>query len=210
MVCVVIFCAGCTSVPGSQSPANSDMMTTTPVTNVSLAAFALTTADLPTGFNIETSREKSADEVGTLAKDLGWQRGYVTICSFPSNTTNSSSAITQTITVYPKEKMSGIVSLINTNERQQTGMDFSDMQLPATGPDTFAFSAQVTNKTTEPATTENSITWAPDTRESAPGEGYFEVIFYKGEILEVIRVSGPGAHYDALKTLAETAYAKLD
>ncbi|MEN6396141.1 MAG: hypothetical protein ABFC78_06635 [Methanoregula sp.] len=186
------------------------MANITPVTNVSLAAFALTTSDLPAGFNIETSRQKSADEISTLAKDLGWQQGYVTVYTFPSNNTNGSSMITQTITVYPKEKMPGVVSLINTNERQQTGLNFLNMPLPATGPDTYAFSAEDTNKTTEPATTENKIGGSPDTKESAPGEGYFEVIFYKGDILEVIRMSGAGAHYDTLKTLAETAYAKLE
>ena len=35
-----------------------------------------------------------------------------------------------------------------------------------------------------------------------------EVIFVKGTVTEVIRMTGPAAQYDTLKSLAETAYAK--
>jgi hypothetical protein len=35
-----------------------------------------------------------------------------------------------------------------------------------------------------------------------------EVIFVRDTVTEVIRMTGPGAQYDTLKSLAETAYAK--
>jgi len=209
VVCAIVFCSGCTSVSGSQNTVPTETITpATTATNISLSTFALTTADLPDGSKIETSRQKSADDVGTIAKDLGWQQGYVMIGSIPPDNTTAASVVTQTITVYSEDKMFNIVSIINTNDRQLTGFVFSDMPRPATGPNTRAFSAVVSNKTIEPEGTGNIIgSKGNDTSKAA--EGYFEVIFSKGNILEVIRMSGPGADYDTLKLLSEKAYAKL-
>jgi hypothetical protein len=44
---------------------------------------------------------------------------------------------------------------------------------------------------------------------TAPPVGFTEVVFGKGNILEVIRMTGPGTQYSILKTLAETAYNKI-
>jgi hypothetical protein len=156
-----------------------------------------------------SGRQKSAGEMSTLAKDLGWQEGYISVYSLPDNSSGGPTTITQTITVYSGKDMSSIVSLVDKNERQQTGLEFSDLPLPATGPETRAISAAVANKTPTPTATGGMIAIAEETKTSVTTEGYSEVIFGKGEILEVIRISGPDAQYDTLKTLAETAYAKL-
>ena len=95
-------------------------------------------------------------------------------------------------------------------EQQQKDLTFSGLPLPATGPDTRALSATAVH--THPCF-HNGHGGLSDqlarTGTSAPAEGYIEVIFAKGEILEVIRMTGPGAQNDTLKTLAEAAYAKL-
>jgi hypothetical protein len=209
IVCAAVLAAGCTTTSGTQGAKAPDTAVTVSSANVSLAPLILTPADVPAGFNLVTSREKSANEVGSLAKDLGWQQGYVVIYSSPSNGSSGPSAITQSITVYPADQMSGIVTLVNTNERQINGLDFSDLPLPATGPKTCAFSATVSKKTPTPATTSRMSVISSDSGSSAPTEGYLEVVFAQGNILEVIRMSGPGAQYETLKNLSETAYAKL-
>lgn len=43
---------------------------------------------------------------------------------------------------------------------------------------------------------------------TTPAQGYMEVIFGRGTLLEVIRITGPGTQYDTLKSLAVTAYSK--
>jgi hypothetical protein len=146
--------------------------------------------------------------MSSLAKDLGWQEGYVATYSSSGNGTAGSTVITQTITVYNANDMSSLVALVNKDEQQQAGLVFSSLPLPATGPDTSALSAVAINTTQSSSAGGFS---APSTGSVAAGtaQGYVEVIFAKGGILEVIRMTGPGAQYDTLKTLAESAYAKL-
>jgi hypothetical protein len=207
IVYAAILCAGCTSSSGTGSTATTGIATNTPTTNVSLAPLALIPTDVPAGYTLVSSRQKSAGEMSTLAKDLGWQEGYITIYSSLENSTGGPTTITQTITVYSGKDMSSIVSLVNSNERQQNGLVFSDLALPSTGADTRAFSAALVNAT--PTVTPGGMVTLAESSGTTPTAGYTEVIFGKGEILEVIRMSGPGAQYDTLKSLAETAYAKL-
>lgn len=209
IMCVFVFFAGCTSVTAAKDPVPPDPISTTPAENISLAPFALTTADMPAGSIILSGRQKSADEVNPVAHDLGWKQGYVIVGSLPSDTTTIPIILTQTLTVYPEDKIAGIVSLINTNERQQYGLEFSDLPLPATGPNTYSISAVVSNNTAEPVASGEGIIGSYGKSTDTPAQGYIEVIFYKGDILEVIRLSGPGANYTTLNLLSETAYAKL-
>jgi len=206
--CAVLLCAGCTSTPGTPGNSTPSPVTNASTVNISLAPLAFTPADLPAGFAQQSGRQKSINEVSSVAQDLGWQEGYIATYTSPGNGTAGSILITQTITVYPAAKMSGIVTLVNTNDRQTKGLDFTNLPLPATGPETYAFSATI-NATPTPTATGGMTVLSPGSGTSAPPEGYNEVIFAKGEILEVIRMTGPGAQYDTLKTLAETAYAKL-
>jgi hypothetical protein len=207
IVCAAILCAGCTSSSGTGSAATTGTATTTPTTNVSLAPLALTPTNVPAGYTLVSSRQKSSDEMSSVAKDLGWQEGYVTIYSSPAGSAGKPTTITQTITVYSGKDISSIVSLVDKNERQQNGLVFSDLALPATGADTRAFSAALVNAT--PTVTPGGMVTLAESSGTTPTVGYTEVIFGKGEILEVIRMSGPGAQYDTLKSLAEMAYAKL-
>jgi len=206
--CVVLLCAGCTSTPGTQGSITPAPVTNASTVNISLAPLALTPADLPAGFTQQSGRQKSVTDVSSVALDLGWQEGYVATYASLGNGTDGSTSITQTITVYPAAKISGIVTLVNTNDRQTKGLDFTDLPLPATGPETYAFSATI-NATPTPTATGGMTVLSPGSGTSTPAEGYSEVIFTKGEILEVLRMTGAGTQYDTLKTLAETAYAKL-
>lgn len=208
IMCAALLGAGCISNPGTGNVSATGTAATVSPANISLAPLALGPADIPAGSALTSARQKSADEVSTLAKDLGWQQGYVIIYSTPANSTGGPALITQTLTVYSKKSMADIVALVDSSERQQKGLVFSRLALPATGADTIAFSAAPVTVT--PTLTTGGMTVpAQGADASTQAEGYSEVIFGKGTVLEVIRMSGPGAQYDTLKSLAETAYAKL-
>ncbi len=207
--CVVLLCAGCTSTPGTPGNITPAPVTNATTVNISLAPLALAPADLPAGFTQQSGRQKSADEMSSLAKDLGWQEGYVATYASSGNGTAGSTSITQTITIYDAKNMSSIVSLVDAGEQQQADLAFSGLPLPATGPDTRALSATAVNTTPASTTAGGLSALSSGSGTSAPAEGYIEVIFAKGEILEVLRMTGPGSQYDTLKTLAEAAYAKL-
>jgi hypothetical protein len=205
IVCAAILGAGCMSLSGAGSAPAAGTVTPVPSANVSLALLAIAPADVPAGYTLVSARQKSADEMSTLAKDLGWQQGYVVIYSTPVNSTGGPTTITQTLTVYSNKSTSDMVSLIYSNEQQQKGLVFSDLAQPATGANTRAFSAVPVNAT---PTAISGMTAFAESTGTAPEEGYMEVIFGKDTVTEVIRMTGPGAQYDTLKSLAETAYAK--
>jgi hypothetical protein len=207
IVCAAILGAGCLSLSGAANAPAAGTATIVPSANISLVPLALTPADVPVGFTLVSARQKSADEMSTLARDLGWQQGYVTVYSTPANSTGGPMTITQTLTVYSNTSTTDMVSLIYSNEQQQKGLVFSDLAKPATGADTRAFSAVPVNAA--PMVTSGLAGFAGNSG-TAPKEGYMEVIFVRGTVTEVIRMTGPAAQYDTLKALAETAYAKSD
>ena len=59
-----------------------------------------------------------------------------------------------------------------------------------------------------PTVTNGGMSALGENSGTTPGQGYIEVIFGRGTFLEVIRMTGPGTQYDALKSLAATAYSK--
>ncbi|MDD1703401.1 MAG: hypothetical protein LUQ31_10520 [Methanoregula sp.] len=207
-----IVVAGCTS----SSPGNAGTAVTTTETPsgtgsngtvVSLAPLALNAGDVPSGFTLTSSREKTSDEVSDMAKEIGWREGYVTEFTKTGNDTANTTTITQTITGYNTTNLAGIISMVKKSEQTYTGYRFSDLPLPATGSETLAYEATVNAS----AQSKDFITGNPV--ESAvvtvASQDYQEVIFGKGDLMEVIRISGPGADYATLKNLAETAYAKM-
>ncbi len=202
LLCAAVLGTGCTSSSGAQAAV-------TPAATVSsagLSSLALAPADMPDGSVVVSAKEKTADDVSSMAKDLGWQGGYVTESTLPSNSTTPIT-VTHSIAYYAGRNMSDMVPLISNNERQDKSLVFSELTPTATGPytRTFAAAANVTSSTTSAITT-NAM---GITSESVSPEGYIETVFGKGEIVEVIRIAGPGAQYDTLAALAQTAYSKL-
>jgi len=205
-VAALILCAGCTSAPAAnpaapvptQGPANS-----------TLAAYTLASSDLPAGWTLLSSREKTAAEMSAAAKNLGWQDGYVVVYMLPANTTAGTCTLTQTVTRYSGQNMSALVSLVATNERKVSGLAFTDLPSPATGSDTRAFAAVLVNATPSATPTSGMASIAFESQAPVATEGYTEVVFGKGDILDVLRMSGTCPSYDTLASLGTTAYGKL-
>jgi hypothetical protein len=206
LMAALLLCAGCTSAPAvapttpapTQVPANS-----------TLSAYTLASADLPTGWTQVSSREKTSAEMSDAARELGWQDGYVVVYTLPANTTAGTCTLTQTVTRYSNQNMQDLVSVVAANERKVGNLAFTDLAAPAAGPNARAFSAVLVNAT--PAATPTGGMSSLSFEGSAPvaTEGYTEVVFVKGDLLDVIRMSGTCPSYDTLASLSQTAYAKL-
>jgi hypothetical protein len=202
---IVLLCSGCTSPSGI--PSGTPAATPSPAGNLSLAPLALTPADLPAGFVQQSGRYKSPDEVSAAAKYLGWQEGYVANFTSAGNASSGTTTITQTITQYNTTNMTELVGIVSANEEQQTGLGFIALAPPSGIPGARAINAIVVNISGSSSSVGGGILPVAQAA-SAPATGYMEVIFGKGQVFEVIRMTGPGAQYNTLAALAQTAYAK--
>lgn len=207
VVCTALLAAGCTSP--SANTGTIPAATVPSTYNTTPASLAFTPADLPAGSTPVLSQARAADEMSDQARDLGWRGGYVTVYTLPANDTGTAT-VTQSLAVYAGKNISDIIAIVDANERQQTGFVFTDLPLPATGAGTRAFAATPVNAT--PAAISTGAVATPDQGPGSAADGYIEVIFGRGDILEVIRISGPGAaeQRGTLASLAEAAYAKLN
>ena len=210
VVAAFLLCAGCTSAPAATQAAE-----TPAPTNATLSAYALAPSDLSAGWTQVTSREKTTAEMSPLARDLGWQDGYVVVYTLPANNSAGTCTLTQTVTRYSVQNISDLVSVVAANERKVGGLAFIDLPAPATGPDTRAFSAVLVNGTPTATPTGGMESIAFESSAPMATDGYVEVIFAKGDILDVIRMSGTCPPYDTipyetLASLGKTAYTKLE
>lgn len=205
-LCAAILCAGCTS-PQSLAAVTPAPSQAAAASGTTLMPLVLTPAELPFGSTLVSSGARSPSEMSTTANDLGWQAGYVTVYSLPTNGTSGTTTVTQSLAVYSGKNISDIVTLVDANERRQTGLSFTDLPVPATGSFARAYAAVPVNAGTTSAAG-NNLSLSQGT--TPPVEGYKEVIFGKGSVLEVIRIAGPGADAATLDALAETAYKKLE
>ena len=182
-----VLAAGCTgpsAPPSPQVPANT-----------SLSSLALVPGDLPPGFTLVESREKTSEDVGSLARDLGWNGGYGTRYVLAGPEPGNVTTVLQSIALYPEENVPAIAAEAESQDRAAFNQTAGNLTLPDLGTGSRGFSANVT---------------------TIPGAGLnntslqvTEIILTKGKIFEVLRMSGPGADAASLIPIAEKAYAKI-
>lgn len=147
-----------------------------------------------------------------LAMDLGWKRGYVVKYSFAGQNSSTPTEITQSIAIYPENRISDIITLAEAQERNDPQMTYSDLPLPLTGDTTRAFQATKTadGSSLNQSRNEgiNPVMGINAEQESIKPE-FMEILFYKGELFEVIRMSGPERNYTVLENISEIAYNKI-
>ena len=100
----MILTAGCT-----QGTAPAATATPLPAAAPDLRALALDPADLPACFSLTNEQVKTPDNVGSLARDLGWQAGYAVTFTCPGNGTGEPTVILHSLAVYPAKNMPAIV-----------------------------------------------------------------------------------------------------
>jgi hypothetical protein len=201
IVISLILVPGC--ITGSGTPVHASPAPA-PVLPESLV---LTLSDIPQNFTLVESRAKNSTEVGSLAQALGWRNGYVVRFIRPSDGVHGPTEILQTVTRYPAKNIPGIAELIERVERSDRSMTFSNLSLPALGSYSRAFAGTANIRIIVKPETAN----LPDSG-SVPEmnqQDFVEIIFSKGDILEVIRLTGHEPDSSLLTSLAQEAYNKI-
>jgi HAMP domain-containing protein len=173
----------------------------------SLTDIALTAADAPANYTYAGSRIKTADEIGDLAKSLGWQDGFVVRFTGMTENPAGTTEIVQTITTYPEKSMPEIVTLVDTNDRADPELAITILPPPGFGENSHAFIGSAGLQIVMQGNSDNPMISA--SRQDRVGQDMVEIIFARGSTLEVMKMTGPDADYATLSALAEKAYAKL-
>jgi hypothetical protein len=200
-----VFTAGCT-----QGTAPALPPTPLPVTAPHLQDLALSTTDVPACFKMTGQRAKDPSEVGTLAKDLGWQAGYVVRFTCPSDGVEPN-VITHSLAVYPSENLSGIAFMVNEQDRLE-GFTYENLSFPNQGSALYGFFGKTGGTYSSGIFPGISMDTGRDEvtkKDNETGSGEGEIIFYRGTIFEVIRMTGPGTNVSILRDLTGKASAKI-
>jgi hypothetical protein len=201
LVCSFILAAGCTGRAVTAVPA-------TPAPElIPLESLVLTVSEIPQNFTLTESRTKNSTEVSKLARDLGWQQGYTVRFIRPPEGISGQTEILQTVTRYPAKNIPAIAALAQKQEQSDTAMTFSNLSSPGLGDYSQAFSGTV-NPLTIPEP-ENGYLPRSGPVGGTPRQDFVEIIFSKGDILEVLRMTGPDPDYATLASLAQKAYNKI-
>jgi hypothetical protein len=201
LVSSLILAAGCTNRHWTE--VNS---TPAPL-QIRLESLVLSQTEVPRNFTLSESRMKTFTEVSNLARELGWQQGYVVRFIRLSEGEAGQTEILQTVTLYPAKNIPAIAALVEKQERSDKTMEFSNLSSPVIGSYSHAFSGTVNPlMISEP---DNGNLLGSDPVGKIVRQDFVEIIFSKGDVLEVIRITGPGADNSTLVSLAQTAYDKI-
>ena len=201
LVCFLILAAGCTV--RDPTSGNSPLKTA----RLPLESLVLTPSDVPPNFTLVESRAKNDTEVGNLALSLGWQQGYVVGYARSPEGGSGSAEILHTIVMYPEKNIPTIAELIERQERSDSNMTFSNFSLPSLGNYSHAFSGKENLRIIN--NSDNVFLLEYDSTRETIQQDFIEIIFSKGDILEIIRLTGPGSDFSTLSSLAQKAYSKI-
>jgi hypothetical protein len=171
--------------------------------------------EIPCNCAIIESREKNGTEMSELARDLGWKSGYVLRYRMDGDRVQEPTVISQNIAVYPADKIPVILQLVRDAEKSQQQYVVIDLPDPGIGDLSNALVAyeilQQDARMPGPALSGVSIPPLSMTSRLIRGQcpAYYEIVFARGEVVEVFRISGPSADYLTLRGLAQKAYRKV-
>ncbi len=193
---VLFFCsAGCLSPDGMNM--NHRNTATDPLSN--LETISLSEGNAPPNFTLVESRQKNEDEVSDLALSLGWRGGHIVRFERTEDPDREPTSVSQSIALYPEDRMLDIMNYVQQTEKREKPYMIVDLPNPGIGD--FSCATAAYKIVGENATTLSNIQTL-DTE-------YYEIIFTKGPVFEVLRINGPSADYSTLLDLARTAYKKV-
>lgn len=201
LVCILILAAGCTV--RDTTTGNSASKTA----RIPLESLVLAPSEIPPNFTLVEIRAKNATEVGDLALSLGWQQGYFVRYARSPEGVSGSAEILHTIVLYPEKNIPAIAELIERQERSDSNMTFSNLSSLSPGNYSHAFSGKenlwIINKS------DTVFLFEYDSTKETIQRDFIEIIFSKGDILEIIRWTGPGSDISTLSQMAQKAYSKI-
>jgi hypothetical protein len=205
LVGTAVFTAGCTQGTGPVQTA-----TPLPVITSRLQDLALDPADVPACFSLTEQSVKSPGDVGQLAKDLGWQEGYVVTYTCPVMG-HQPTIILQSLVVYPAENMPGIASMVDEQDRS-AGYIYEALSFPDQGSAMRGFYGKANETQTSDQSPGTYLVSGgrvvPETN-AVSGSDVGEIIIYRGTYFEVLRMTGSGTNATILRDIALKASAKI-
>ena len=205
LIATTVFITGCTQDPGPVP-----VVTPAPVTSPPLQDLAISTNDLPACFSLADQNVKSFADVGQLAKDLGWQAGYVATYTCPSYGPDPT-IIVHSLAVYPENTMSGIASMVDEQDRT-TGLLYENLSFPNQGTPMRGFygkPGEIQGSGNSPGTYFVNGGREGTELNTDTGSNVTEIIFYRGNVFEVLKMTGPETNVTLLRDLAQKASAKI-
>jgi hypothetical protein len=208
VICAVLLAAGCTGTGTSAGPA----ATATPAASTTdLSALALTPADVPPNFTLMSQSAKNPADVSSLARDLGWQGGYTVKYTGPAGANGLKGEITQSIAVYPPANIPSVIAMADKQDRADTDLTYTNITMGTANFTGTGFTGKApAGLYIKPTNVNPLVTGSEHHDVSAELKAdVAEIAFSKGNIFEVIRVTGPSADMETVTSLAEKAYAKI-
>jgi hypothetical protein len=199
---LVVFSAGCMQGTGT-------VPTVSPADVSPVRDLALNPADLPACFSLTEQYEKGPGDVGMLAKDFGWQAGYVVSYTCPSDG-REPNVITHSLAVYPAENISAIAFLVDEQDRMGLSYEnfsFTDQRTAMRG--FFGNAGGAPGPYVSPDTIISGGLPTDNGLSAKPRSLIAEIIFYRGTQLEILRMTGPGTNITFLRGLARIAEQKI-
>ena len=205
LIATTVFIAGCTQGPGPVP-----VVTPAPVAGSPLQDLAISTADLPACFSLAEQNVKSYAEMGQLAKDLGWQAGYVATYTCPTDGPDPT-IIVHSLAVYPAHTMPGIASMVDEQDRT-SGLLYENLSFPDQGTPMRGFygkPGEIRGSGISPGTYVVNGGREGTELTTVTVSNVTEIIFYRGKVFEVLKMTGPETNVTLLRDLAQKASAKI-
>ena len=195
-----VLLAGCTSTVDKVSPPAS------PTIRPDLLQLTLTSADVPSDYTLIESKPRDLGDKANLAKDLGWQGGYVTHFIAHENRTGEDTDIVQSIAVYPPGNLPGLVTMVDKQEQADPDMPWTELNTTGLGNLSRGFYGKALAPILVKPTNVNPLStdpWNHDVQ-TIRQKDTAEIIFAQGNILEVIKMTGPRTDPAILREIART------
>lgn len=210
VLAAAVIIAGCTQAPGPVAPAAPEPAVPGTVTAPDLPSLALAPADLPACFSRTGEQGKTADDVGDLARQAGWEGGYEAVFSCPSAGAGPT-VIVHSLALYPAGNVPGIAAMVDRQDRP-AGFLYANISDPDPGFFVSGFSARV-NSTGPSAASRGAFVLAGGRNVSAPASAsqgdFAEFIVFRGNVLEILKMTGPDTNATLLHGLARAAAQKI-
>jgi len=175
-----------------------------------LRALALDPADLPACFSITGEQVKTPDNVGALAKDLGWQAGYAVTFTCPGNGTGEPTEILHSLAVYPAKNMPAIVAMVDSQDRSGSGFVYENLTFSGREAEMRGFYGRAKSMEAGNASAGAYLVSGGQAGSGTTPRNYMaEIIISRGTTFEVLRMSGPMTNATLLGDIARTALLKV-
>lgn len=170
-----------------ESKINTETTITPQIRTLQPSELVLSLADFPANYTINERSPRLKSDVSKEGLNLGWKDGYQVLYTKAGQSLFDITAVTQSISVYPKENLSKVIDL-----PRESDANFTSEELQCSGIGEKCKSWRITDKT-----------------ETGLKSRIYMIEFIKMDIYEDIRIAGTAVDYELLKDLAKKAEGKI-